>query len=74
MLLKHMDFSVHLFNHMKKFENHGCKVVYCDTDSILVEYDIEKGLPVETGSMLGMLENQYPNHDIQEFIASGSVH
>ena len=74
MLLKHVDFSVHLFNHMKKFEDHGCKVVYCDTDSILVEYDIEKGLPVETGSMLGMLENQYPNHDIQEFIASGSVH
>ena len=69
-----MDFSVHLFNHMKKFEDHGCKVVYCDTDSILVEYDIEKGLPVETGSMLGMLENQYPNQDIQEFIASGSVH
>ena len=74
MLLKHVDFSVHLFNHMKKFEDHGCKVIYCDTDSILVEYDVDKGLPIETGSMLGMLEDQYPNHDIQEFIASGSVY
>ena len=59
---------------MKMFEDHGCKVVYCDTDSILVEYDVDNGLPVNTGSMLGMLEDQYPNHDIQEFIASGSVY
>jgi hypothetical protein len=52
---------------------HPSQVVYCDTDSIAYVYDSEEKehKEIKTGIFLGDYVDEYPNHDIEEFVSTG---
>lgn len=63
---------IHLYSLMKcVVETPGCKILYTDTDSII--YVHPKGMnPLRTGLHLGDLTDEYPDHDIVEWVCAGS--
>jgi hypothetical protein len=49
-------------------------LLYVDTDSIIYKYKESDGDPLahHIGDTVGSLSDEYPNHDIQEFVCSGN--
>ena len=62
---------VHLFRAMAKVEDSGCKLLYTDTDSLIFVVPEEKENPLETGTLLGELTDEYPNEEIVEYYSPG---
>lgn len=52
-------------------ETPGCKILYTDTDSIIFVHPVGK-CPLRTGVHLGELTNEFPAHDIIEWVSGGS--
>lgn len=52
---------------------HSSQIVYCDTDSIAYVYDSDnpEHKEIPTGVYLGDYLDEYPKHDIEEFVSTG---
>jgi hypothetical protein len=55
----------------KVAQNPDNKLLYCDTDSIIFAYPEDQECPLETGPHLGDLTDEFPSHDIKEFVSGG---
>jgi hypothetical protein len=49
-------------------------LIYCDTDSLIYEYDECLGDPMAhlSGDHLGQWKEEYPDYDILEYVSGGS--
>jgi hypothetical protein len=62
---------IHLLKALDKVVEGGGTLLYCDTDSIVFSYPEEKECPLQTGPHIGDLTDEYPDHDILEFLSGG---
>uniref|UniRef100_A0A914I3D3 DNA-directed DNA polymerase n=1 Tax=Globodera rostochiensis TaxID=31243 RepID=A0A914I3D3_GLORO len=62
---------IKLYEYMEQvYRAEGCKLLYCDTDSLVFTHP--KGLcPLKEGKFLGEMTREYAESDILEFVAAG---
>uniref|UniRef100_A0A914IFF8 DNA-directed DNA polymerase n=2 Tax=Globodera rostochiensis TaxID=31243 RepID=A0A914IFF8_GLORO len=62
---------VKLYEYMEKvYSAEGCKLLYCDTDSLIFTHP--RGVcPLKEGNFLGEMTREYGDSDILEFVAAG---
>jgi hypothetical protein len=64
-------YRCHLYKIIKQIHDAGAKLAYVDTDSVIFQYNISNIAPILVGETLGTLTDEYPEHVISEFVASG---
>jgi len=61
-----------LYEFMEQCESNGGRVLYTDTDSIIMQ-SCNDQIPVEIGHFLGDMELEKPSYEIMEFVSGGKI-